>query len=205
MALIAGSEASVYLMDNYNQTPAEFTDEAMSGNTERTVYHITNRAKRWWDPDSPVTVTVTPTQVAPAYISHAGGIVVFAAPLEAGSEVTVSGQYFTAINKLAGAKSWSFDPTIDMLDITSWDSDPGWKEFMPTLTGGTATVDRWWLDEFFLLYIKEKRPVGLELRVTDTEVYYAYGYPTSDSIKRAVAGAIEESLSFQITGAPQYL
>lgn len=205
MALIAGSEASVYLMDNYHQTPAAFTDEDTTANEDRTIYHITNRAKRWWKPDAPVTVTVAPTQVVPKAIIHAGGGVVFDSPLESGSTVTVTGQYFTATNKIAGAKSWGFDPAIDMLDITSWDSPKGWKEFMPTLAGGSVNVERWWLDQLFLLYITERCLTGLELRVTDEEVYYAYGYLTGDSIKRAVEGAIEESINWQISGAVQYL
>lgn len=201
MSEIAGYEASLYLMDS-DQVPVAFTDEATTANATRTLYKITNRSMKWWDPATPVTVTVTPEQTVAYTVVYAGGAVMFASALSVGSTVTVTGKYFTAVNKVAGAKSWSLDMPVDMIDITSWDTEPGWREYMPSLKSGTVSLERWWLDEFFHTYLSTSARIGLELREDADNIYYVYGYLTGDSIKRATEGAIEESISVQVTGAP---
>jgi len=203
MAVIAGYEASLYLMD-VDQTPVALTAETMSAvDADRKVWRVAARAKRWLDPTAVTTVKVDSVAVNPQAIIHAGGFVRFANGVAAGSAVTIDGKYFTAVNKLAGAKQWSLDIQADELDVTSWDSGT-WREFMTVIKGATASFDKWWFDQFFLVYIQDTTAVGLELRTKDDKRYYCYGNVTSDSIKAASEGAIEESISVRVTGPVEY-
>ena len=203
MAVIAGYEASLYLMD-VDQTPVALTAETMSAvDADRKVWRVAARTKRWLNPAVAVTVKVDGAITVPQAIIHAGGFVRFASGVTAGAAVTIDGEYFTAVNKLAGAKQWSLDIQADELDVTSWGSGK-WREFMTVIKGATASFDKWWFDEFFLLYIKNTTMVGLELRANDDKRYYCYGNVTSDSIKAASEGAIEESINVRVTGPVEY-
>jgi hypothetical protein len=203
MAVIAGYEASLYLMDT-DQTPAALTLEPLEAvDTGRTVWRVAARAKRWLNPAVAVAVKVDGVITAPQAIIHAGGFVRFASGVAAGAAVTIDGEYFTAVNKLAGAKQWSLDIQADELDVTSWDSGT-WREFMTVIKGATASFDKWWFDQFFLVYIQDTTAVGLELRTKDDKRYYCYGNITSDSIKAASEGAIEESINVRVTGPVEY-
>jgi len=203
MAVIAGYEASLYLMDT-DQTPAALTLEPLEAvDAGRTVWRVSARAKRWLNPAVAVTVKVDGVITVPQAIIHAGGFVRFANGVAAGAAVTIDGEYFTAVNKLAGAKQWSLDIQADELDVTSWDSGK-WREFMTVIKGATASFDKWWFDQFFLDYIQDTTAVGLELRTKDDKRYYCYGNITSDSIKAASEGAIEESINVRVTGPVEY-
>lgn len=203
MAVIAGYEASLYLMDT-DQTPAALTLEPLEAvDAGRTVWRVAARAKRWLNPAVAVAVKVDGVITAPQAIIHAGGFVRFANGVAAGAAVTIDGEYFTAVNKLAGAKQWSLDIQADELDVTSWDSGT-WREFMTVIKGATASFDKWWFDQFFLVYIQDTTAVGLELRTKDDKRYYCYGNITSDSIKAASEGAIEESINVRVTGPVEY-
>ena len=203
MAVIAGYEASLYLMDT-DQTPAALTLEPLEAvDADRKIWRVAARAKRWLNPAVAVAVKVDGVITAPQAIVHAGGFVRFASGVAAGSSVTIDGQYFTAVNKLAGAKQWSLDMQADELDVTSWDSG-SWREFMTVIKSATASFDKWWFDQFFLVYIQDTTAVGLELRTKDDKRYYCYGNVTSDSIKAASEGAIEESINVRVTGPVEY-
>ena len=203
MAVIAGYEASLWIVET-DQTPVALTSEAMEPiDLDRKVWRVTARTKRWLNPAVAVTVKVDGAITVPQAIIHAGGFVRFANGVAAGSAVTIDGKYFTAVNKLAETKQWSLDIQADELDVTSWGSGK-WREFMTVIKGATASFDKWWFDEFFLLYIKNTTMVGLELRANDDKRYYCYGNVTSDSIKAASEGAIEESISVRVTGPVEY-
>jgi len=203
MAVIAGYEASLYQMDT-DQTPVALTAEPMAAmDADRKIWRVAARAKRWLNPATATTVKIDSSAVAPQAIVHAGGFVRFASGVAAGSSVTIDGQYFTAVNKLAGAKQWSLDMQADELDVTSWDSG-SWREFMTVIKSATASFDKWWFDQFFLSYLQNTTMVGLELRAKDDKRYYCYGNVTSDSIKAASEGAIEESVNVRVTGPVEY-
>jgi len=203
MAVIAGYEASLYQMDT-DQTPVALTAEPMAAmDADRKIWRVAARAKRWLNPATATTVKIDSSAVAPQAIVHAGGFVRFASGVAAGSSVTIDGQYFTAVNKLAGAKQWSLDMQADELDVTSWDSG-SWREFMTVIKSATASFDKWWFDQFFLSYLQNTTMVGLELRAKDDKRYYCYGNVTSDSIKAASEGAIEESINVRVTGPVEY-
>lgn len=205
MAVIAGYEASLYQMDT-DQTPVPLTSEAMSPvDADYKVWRVTARAKRWLNPMVATTVKVNGITVIPAAIIHAGGFVRFHTSVAdpVAGDVTIDGEYFTAVNKLAGAKQWSLDMQADELDVTSWDSG-SWREFMTVIKSATASFDKWWFDQFFLFYLQNTTMVGLELRAKDDKRYYCYGNVTSDSIKAASEGAIEESVNVRVTGPVEY-
>jgi len=205
MAAIAGYEASLWIVDT-DQTPVPLTSEAMSPvDADYKVWRVTARAKRWLNPMVATTVKVNGITVIPAAIIHAGGFVRFHTSVAdpVAGDVTIDGEYFTAVNKLGGAKQWSLDIQADELDVTSWDSG-SWREFMTVIKGATVSLDKWWLDEFFTLYIRDTTMVGLELRTKDDKRYYCYGNITSDSINAASDGAIEESISVRVTGPVEY-
>lgn len=203
MAVIAGYEASLWIVET-DQTPVTLTSEAMEPiDLDRKVWRVTARTKRWLNPVIATTVKVDGITVTPAAIIHAGGFVRFHTSVPAGGVVTIDGEYFTAANKLGGAKQWSLDIQADELDVTSWDSG-AWREFMTVIKGATASFDKWWFDEFFALYIKNTTMIGLELRANDNKRYYCYGNVTSDSINVVSDGAIEESISVRVTGPVEY-
>jgi len=202
MAVIAGYEASLHYI-NTDTASVALTAEPMEAlDAARTLWRVADRTKRWLDPLATTTVKVNGLE-ADATVCYAGGFVRFANGVAEGSAVTIDGKYFTAVNKLAGAKQWSLDIQADELDVTSWGSGK-WREFMTVIKGATASFDKWWFDEFFLLYIKNTTMVGLELRANDDKRYYCYGNVTSDSIKAASEGAIEESISVRVTGPVEY-
>ena len=203
MAVIAGYEASLHYI-NTDTASVALTAEPMEAlDADRKIWRVAARAKRWLNPATATTVKIDSSAVAPQAIVHAGGFVRFASGVAAGSSVTIDGQYFTAVNKLAGAKQWSLDMQADELDVTSWDSG-SWREFMTVIKSATASFDKWWFDQFFLVYIQDTTAVGLELRTKDDKRYYCYGNITSDSIKAASEGAIEESINVRVTGPVEY-
>ena len=203
MAVIAGYEASLWIVET-DQTPVALTSEAMEPiDLDRKVWRVTARTKRWLNPVIATTVKVDGIAVTPAAIIHAGGFVRFHTSVPAGGVVTIDGEYFTAANKLVAGKQWSLDIQADELDVTSWDSG-SWREFMTVIKGATASFDKWWCDEFFALYIKNTTMIGLELRANDNKRYYCYGNVTSDSINVVSDGAIEESISVRVTGPVEY-
>lgn len=207
-APLKGYEASLYLIDlTATNAPVFVADTPMSRADDTwQVYFATNRENRWWHPDKDVVVTVTGMIDVPDYtVCHAGGLVRFAEPLEAQAVVTASVWALPIPSKVGGAHSWSLDATADTHDVTCWDNQDGWREYISVMRGGTASFEKWWRDPFFIDVIQQTTVLGLEMRGNDEYIYYAYGQLTSDSVSAATEGVVEESLSAQITGAIGYV
>lgn len=201
---LIGYDASWHLVDATAVATA-FTDAPMVyADGQYQEWYIVDRAKRWWSPDKPVTVTVNEVARTDLIIKPAGGIVRFNAPLQASDVVKASGHYLAGTNKVGGAKAWNFDGDLEATDVTSWDSGT-WREFMGVMHGGTVSFEKWWVNDLLVAYLTAATLLGFEMRGSDNCMYYGYGLLTGDSIKAATSGAIEESLQGQISGAVGYV
>ena len=202
---ISGYEGSIYILDS-SAAPTPITDEAMSAvDATRTLYKVSDRAKRWWDPTKSITVAVNSVMVWPSDYESicAGGMIRFHEARAAGATVEVDMSYWptTKVSKLGKCREWTLDAKIGMKDVTNWDSDPGFEEWVPLLTGATASLSRWWVDPLYLdsLTATNSPLLGFELRVSPSLRYYVYGRLTSNSIKSAVSDIADESLEIQIS------
>lgn len=202
MGALAGKKASIRVCDGMSTA---LTNEPTTADVNREVYQITDSGKRWLDPSVPVTVKVNGTTANPGSysVAYAGGKVRFHEPQAAGATVTVTGQYFTSSSEIGQGKSWEISLDVDTEDVSVFGDT--FKKFQALQNGGTVSLDRFAIDTFFLDLLGN--PMILLLYVSENAVprFECVGRLTSDSIKAATNGLIEESVEFQIDGEPNFV
>jgi hypothetical protein len=189
---IKGNHADIYITGGQ---PLTLSDVVLSADTDRKVFSITDKTKRFWVPESIVpSLNGTPLTAGSYDINYAGGQIICHTALGAGT-VTVDGAYF-ATSKLGEGKEWSVDPTVDTVECSVFGDD--WKRYKPIMRGASGSISRWWVDGYFADNMDAL--IGLDLKTDNTSGYVCYVLLTKDSIKAAVAGLIEESLDFTVSG-----
>lgn len=202
MAVLAGKDASIAIAAG---SSTAFTNEATTGNAARTIYTITNTAKRYWDPAAAITVQTSPngstwtTAAASTYtVGYAGGTITFATALAAGSSVRVSGSYFTSTT-IGQAYEWSLDLSLDTVEVSTFASS--FKQFIPALRGATASVSDYYLDSTLSDLIGTRFIISLS---TGAGRYEGFAWITQDSLSAATGDAVGESLSFTFDSTLTY-
>lgn len=206
MAAIAGLSSAIYATSGVS---AAFTSQAMTVAGDLTTCTIANTAMRYWD-NTVVPVVQTSidsgatwqTAAVGTYtVQSVGGIVVFSAALASGEEVQASGSYYP-VAQIGEAHEWSLDLDADTLDATVFGDS--WKEYQQGLKSATATIKRYYIDDYFLAYLSG--PLVLVL-YTDEALKYRYeGYARlkKDAIAAAVKDLIGESLDLDFDGEVYY-
>ena len=216
MAATAGYKAGISIAADAAGTT--FSQEATTANTARTMYQITSTTKRYWSPATALVIETSPdnsnwTAITSGFqVAYAGGVIVFPSAQAVGTYVRVSGKYL-AISALGGSKEWTYSGTMDTIDTTEYTAQSGGgtpskaKRHIPTLPSATVSLSRWWMDDYFLPTIADPKAYFI---VTLYVVYSTMEanakrieclcVPTSRAVKCMLAGAIEESLAFVVTG-----
>ena len=202
MTTLSGSGASVLIASG---AAVSFTNEATTGNAGRTAYAINDATKRYWDDTASFTVQTSPdgstwtTATAGTYtVQHVGGIITFGSARAAGTQVRVSGSYFTTTT-VGQASEWSLQLTLDTTEVSTFGST--FKVYLPTKTSATGSVTEWWLDGTFAALMGSRIILSLG---TGAGRYEGYGYWNKESVKAATGDAISESLDFTFTGQVFY-
>lgn len=197
MAVLKGNKADVYVASE--ATP--FTAETFSTTDRKTYKHSISRRL---DPATPIEVRRDGKIVSAGeyVIQHAGAEVIFHEEQDAGAAITVSGATLDFLSRVAQGRSWEFSPSVDMEDATVFGDD--WKQFLPLLRGGTVSIERFWVDAFFVSELG--KPLYLLLYPqyvgASSSRFECVGLLSGDGIQAATSGLIEESVEFTISGEP---
>lgn len=117
---------------------------------------------------------------------------------------TADVRWLTA-SAVGGGRSWELDVQKDMFDVTEFGSS-GWKEWMPNMTGATATIERFWGDPSFFdaVNLSQRFIVDFILNSASNDKYQAFAYITSNRAGASVDAIVGESIGFTIDGAVYY-
>ncbi len=197
MASTAGKHALVKV----SGVAIAFVDEAFTDSGDHKTYQITSATKRVWDPLIAIAVKVGGVLTAEVYtVDRLRGRIIFA-NIDAGrGAVTVSGSYLplsTAIR--AKAYAWSLMQTL--LDDTDFE-DTGFITRNTGLHDVSGTIGRWKsTDTYFADTLVAGLPVVIEffLAASGTADLVVWALLDKDDVKSAVAGLVEEDISFQGT------
>ena len=206
MAVIKGRLGAVYVAQ-YGAGATAFTDEATTANVAKTVFTITDEAKRYIDPDTAVVVKYNGSAVTNyASVQKPGGIVTWALT-PGNAAVTLSGKYL-AVAALGQCRSWTLDIGQSYHDITVF-GDTARKQ-MPAFTESTVSVEGFYADEtLFEEMTGTDLRVGFDLFVNATAGselrYTGFGSIASASISAPVDGLIEQPVEINISDGPYFV
>ncbi len=203
----SGKYGAIYLSSTI---PTAFTAEATTANAERTVFQITNAAKRYWDPNTPVVVYADGAEVPSTQyvVAYAGGKVIFKKARGAGVVITVTGAAVT-VARFAECHEWKLDVSTDFIDTPAFQAD--WKHVVEGQTGATGDFAKWLTVEagtWFLTRLTAKTPLLLLLYQQDTasehDRFEVMAFLSGDGIKLMTSGAVDEAIDFTVTGPVNY-
>lgn len=203
MAVIHGSGASVALASGASTT---FTNEATTANAARTIYSITDQAKRYWDDTATLTVQkstdagATWTAATGYTAQYPGGAITFTSAQAVGTLVRVSGKYLTTTT-IGQAYEWSLDLALDTTDTSAFGDT--WRAFTPSQRGASASLTAWWLDDAALTLLTNGGRCAVALH-TGTGRYEGFARLTSDAVAAAVGSAVGDDLAFTYDGQVYY-
>lgn len=205
MAPVSGTLGRFYS----HGTVVEAFENEVCGSLLANSYQIDDVTLRWWRPESPITVATASGELLGTAPSSAytrrdlGGVIEFKAAIPEDSTVLVSGTAYP-MTHIGGFKSWSFDISRDALDVTR--QGVAWQEFLAGQGGAEASVDGFWIDDFFIGTV-DPSVKWLAVFYADYAAgkrYEAQTYVTSNGISTEASGVAEESVSFRCTEAPRY-
>lgn len=207
MAYLVGYQADIYVTSG---AAVPFTDEAMTGNAERTVYTINDAAKRFWDRSTAVVVEQDTAGVPPwnvvdpseYEVYYAGGQIIFKVARVAGTQVRVDGAYL-AYSQLAQAHEWSLEYQRAQVDVTCFGDS--WDKYSPVTGNGRLSMTRWWYDQFFHTEIGTLLGFKLMPNSSGTAAFYAFGRLTGGATAMRVKDILSENPSFQVHGNIAYI
>lgn len=205
MAAIAGKGGAVLIPVGAVVT---LTNTPTTANTARTVYTITDPTKRALDRTFNVTVETSPDGVTWSAASgfrvvHAGGQVIFSAAQAVGTQIRVSGKNQPMVTS-GQFQEWSLDLEKDLAESTVLGS--GWKNYVPTLKGGSGSLAGFWADGYWIGLISQDAPIVLWLDVdgTNRKRYQFYANLTKNGVGVKVSDLVSESVDFTVDGEPAY-
>lgn len=199
---IAGKLGAVYVTDGITSSVA-FTDEVTNASADNKRYIIAASTKKYWDDSAAVTVKKNGTVVSSGYsIEYAGGVVVFNTALTEEDVVTVSGKYFT-VNQCATFFNWKLDTETDLKEVTTFSSN-GWKEYLATISGWSASAEGYYADSKYAGLLGKRILLVLYVDSTSNKRYEGYILLKKNSIQEAVDDVVKESVDLQGTGQIYY-
>ena len=207
MAIYKGYNAAVVVASGTSST---FTTEATTASAGNTVYTITDRTKRFWDPTATTTVYYNGGAVTSyASIQYPGGIVTWSVTPGA-QPVTVTGKAYPTLTPAAQAKEWSLEVAWDFVDSTMFGNTM--RQQTAVLRGATVTFNQFYADDTFHALARAGSPIGWQCYIRydagtpANDIYYCgYGIISGDSLNTAVDGLDTESLTLNVTDGPYYV
>lgn len=201
MPAISGKLGSIYL--STTGASSAFTTEGCFDDGDNTIYYIGDNVRRYWDNTFPITVKKNAVTITTGFtIQHAGGRVIFDAPLLGTDTVTASGKYFT-LTEAGGFYNWSLDTSADMNDITTFASG-GWKENLPTLKEFSVSAEAYWFNGDFNARLGTEVILALYTNESSDYRYEGYAYIVSDNVECGVGDIVMESIEFTGNGNIYY-
>jgi len=210
MGIIQGHLGAVYIAQ-YGAGATAFTKEAMTANGAKTVFTIDAAAKRFWDPDTPVTVYYNDIATTTyASVQYPGGIVTWA--VTPGNEaVTVSGKYL-AVAAMGEVKGFTIETAWEFVDVTVMGDTM--RSSLPTFRGATVTIDKFYEDSTYFVEATTATRIrcGFDLFVNydagtaaNDLRYTGLGIIASESISTPVDGVIEGPITINVTDGPYFV
>jgi len=208
MAIIKGRLGAVYIAQ-YKAGSTGFTKEVMTANVAKTVFTIDAAAKRFWDPEVPVTVYYNDSALTPATLGvpqYPGGVVTWAST--PGDEaVTVSGSFLTIV-QVGECKSWSMDVGYDFVDTTALGDS--FREQTAIMRNSTVSIDAFYVDDtIFTEMVSGNDLIGFDLFMDATGAaelrFTGYGTIASESVTTAVDGIVEGPFTINVSDGPYYV
>lgn len=187
--------------------PVTMTNEATTANAERTIYQVTNPARRCWS-DAPVTVqrstdngetwsTVPATQYT---LDRLFGRVIFAAAQSAGTQVRVSGEYLP-LTVVAGAYAYSYTITANLQERAAFDDPDDFMRRRQVGLDASGSISRWYdADPLFAEAIEDEEPVILEFWSDKTGLaadVRIRALVSQEGVNGEAAALLEEEVEFQ--------
>lgn len=137
-------------------------------------------------------------------VGYCGGVVTLATPaLSAGVGVRLSTANYLTISQAMQAKSIDIQPTLDLVDITTFASaqtNNGFRSKLALLGDATVKLAQWWVDGFYIGNLGGLLVVVAYSGKNANQQLACYAYLKSDGIKTDVKAAIEESIEFASHG-----
>lgn len=184
-----------YLASIKGQSSATTLTNAPTTTTDNLTYTITNTSHRILDVNTPVVVSVDGTPVTTGFKVHLlDGKVVFDTAVV--RTVTITGA-FVALTELVQAKGYTLAISADMNDKTTFKK--AFREFMPGLISGTATVSAFYIDNYFFDWLIDGTAKVVELKQSDTDIVRFFALINTDDKNIPVEGLQEQSISLTIS------
>ena len=179
-----------------------FTDEAFTDSGDHKTYQITDATKRVWDRTAAVVVKTGGVTTAETYtVDRLRGRITFALVDALRASVTVSGSYLPmSVAVRSRAYAWSL--TAALLDDTDF-QDTGFVTRVMGLRDASGTIGRLWsTDTYFADALIVGLPVVIEFFLDAAAAapdLCVWALLDKDDVKSAIAGLVEEDISFQGT------
>lgn len=207
---LAGRNAALKIT---SVTATSSTDQAATrstglgaGATPTGYVQITDPTRRHLDPSTSHTLYVggTPVSSTAYEINHVQGKFQWLIGDPPVGTYDADIRWLTA-SAVGGGRSWEIDVTGDMFDVTEFGSS-GWKEWMPNMTGATATIQRFWGDaSFFDRGNLSQRFIAEFIANSVTgDKYEAFAYIATDRVSAGVDQIVGEQISLTIDGAVHF-
>jgi hypothetical protein len=202
---IPGKKARIRVMGTDSNS---FLDEPTTANSDRTIFTITDRDKRYWDRSvdivvhSPDLSTVVPP--SEYRIQHAGGRIHFREPRPTGEDVWVSGAWVN-VTTAAQANEYTISMEQEIVDVTWFNPDAnGFRERMANLHTASGSLSGFYhVDELLSGRILSQQATVIEMQPNaddDDHLFAVYAFLNSDEINPSVEGAVEFSVSWDSDG-----
>lgn len=193
MTQLAGRKAQVKVSGG----AVAFAGEATTTKVANTVYQITNAAKQVWDPSAAITVKANGVVADPSTydVNRLIGQITFHAD-QGAAVITLDGSYLP-LSLAAEAKQYSFTLSTAMLEDNQFGDDDVTR--VAGLTDVQGSIGRWYsIDTYFEDALVAGLPVVLEFWTDSGSTFdrRIWGIVNSDGMTAAIAGLIEENVSF---------
>ena len=185
-------------------TSTSFTDEALTDAGDHKTYTIATSSKRYWDDGTTVVIQEsqdsgsTWNAITPTSVQYPGGSINFAVARNSAYQYRAhSGKYFT-ITTIGGAHEWDLTLNAELYDATDFASG-GWKTFIAGLRSGSGSVQRYFIDAYFVTLLVSGAVRGIIALYVSTGTgarYEGYVFINQLAEKTPVNGLVEDTLTF---------
>lgn len=191
---VAGKKALIKV----GGTPTTMTDEATTETVTGLEYQITATTKQILDRATAVVVKADDVEVTSGYtVDLLSGTVIFDSD-QGSAVITVSGKYIP-VSTAAECKEYKLTINSDTIDVTKFQDD--WIGKIQGLKSAEGSLSRWLTtDTYFQDALIAGLPVVIELYSQSTNTPdRLFAILSKDEMAAVVAGANEESVSFEST------
>ncbi len=204
MAIIGSTTGEIWA----RSTSTTMTNETMTSGPGN-VYQITTAAHRILDPSTSITVTCSAgTGVDTTWMNNGFDYFLGKVKLKAADDDSVITGGWLTLSSLGDIVSWSINPTKTVVETTS--IGDAWKEYTATDVGYTVSLNRYYVDSNFWLWIEDGKEIILKIyEVTSSATvtgtgFWVKGYVTSHGVTMATGTVDTEAITIQPSGPIYY-